>query len=135
MSNINHPSHYGGENNPYEVVKVIEDWGLHRDFYVANAIKYIARAGKKGDIIEDLNKAIWYLKARAKIEYSYIHCYPQMQLADVFKNWDLSINLERAIIYIHRSFVGLNGLCSDTAIKLAIENIQSEINRLNNERS
>ncbi len=26
---VNHPAHYGGENNPYEVIKVIEAWRLN----------------------------------------------------------------------------------------------------------
>lgn len=28
VENINHPSHYGGEGNPYEAIKVIDAWGL-----------------------------------------------------------------------------------------------------------
>lgn len=56
---INHPSHYGGEDNPYEAIKVIEAWDL--GFNLGNAVKYIARAGKKGALLEDLKKAIWYL--------------------------------------------------------------------------
>ena len=56
---VNHPSHYGGEDNPYEAIKVIEAWKL--GFNLGNTVKYIARAGKKGDIIEDLKKARFYL--------------------------------------------------------------------------
>ena len=58
---INHPSYYGGENNPYEAIKVIEAWGL--DFSLGNAVKYISRAGYKNPEteIEDLEKAVWYL--------------------------------------------------------------------------
>lgn len=56
---VNHPSHYGGENNPYEAIKVIEAWGLN--FNLGNTAKYISRAGKKGALIEDLRKARWYL--------------------------------------------------------------------------
>ena len=56
---VNHPQHYGGATNPYEAIKVIEAWGL--GFCLGNAIKYIARAGKKADLIEDLKKARWYL--------------------------------------------------------------------------
>jgi hypothetical protein len=56
---VNHPSHYGGEDNPYEAIKVIEAWDL--GFNLGNAVKYIARAGKKGDRQEDLQKALWYL--------------------------------------------------------------------------
>lgn len=56
---VDHPSHYGGADNPYEAIKVIEAWGL--GFNLGNAIKYVARAGKKGERIEDLRKAAWYL--------------------------------------------------------------------------
>lgn len=56
---INHPDHYGGKDNPYEAIKVIEAWEL--GFNLGNAIKYISRAGKKDDPLEDLKKAAWYL--------------------------------------------------------------------------
>lgn len=58
---VNHPPHYGGENNPYEAIKVIEAWELN--FCLGNAVKYISRAGKKDSskTAEDLEKAIWYL--------------------------------------------------------------------------
>ena len=56
---VNHPSHYGGENNPYEAIKVIEAWQL--GFCLGNTIKYISRAGKKGDALQDLQKAKFYL--------------------------------------------------------------------------
>ncbi len=61
---VNHPAHYGGEDNPYEVIKVIEAWEL--DFPTGNAVKYIARAGKKdpGKELEDLEKAAWYLSRK-----------------------------------------------------------------------
>jgi len=56
---VNHPAHYGGADNPYEAIKVIEAWGL--GFCLGNTVKYISRAGKKGDATEDLKKARWYL--------------------------------------------------------------------------
>ena len=56
---VNHPAHYGGADNPYEAIKVIEAWGL--GFCLGNTVKYISRAGKKGDAVEDLKKAAWYL--------------------------------------------------------------------------
>ena len=58
---VNHPDHYGGADNPYEVIKVIEAWGLNENFRVATAVKYLGRLGKKGDALEDLEKARWYL--------------------------------------------------------------------------
>ena len=56
---VYHPSHYGGEDNPYEAIKVIEAWDL--GFHLGNTVKYISRAGKKEDAVEDLKKARWYL--------------------------------------------------------------------------
>lgn len=56
---VDHPDHYGGADNPYETIKVIEAWGM--GFNLGNAVKYLSRAGKKGDLIEDLRKARWYL--------------------------------------------------------------------------
>lgn len=56
---VNHPSHYGGENNPYEAIKVIEAWKL--GFNLGNTVKYISRAEHKGATIQDLKKAVWYL--------------------------------------------------------------------------
>lgn len=60
------PIYYGGESNTYEVFKVLEAWGLDRDFYLGNVIKYVVRAGKKnpGKYKEDLEKAIVYLQKR-----------------------------------------------------------------------
>ena len=59
---VNHPSHYGGKDNPYEAIKVIDAWNL--DFCLRNVVKYISRAGKKGNNSkeQDLKKALWYLE-------------------------------------------------------------------------
>lgn len=59
VEHVNHPAHYGGEGNPYETIKVIEAWDLN--FNLGNCVKYISRAGKKGSLKEDLQKAAWYL--------------------------------------------------------------------------
>lgn len=63
---INHPKHYGGKNNPYEAIKVIEAWSL--GFCLGNVVKYISRAGKKDitSIVQDLEKAKWYLDREIK---------------------------------------------------------------------
>lgn len=64
MDNVNHPAHYGGADNAYEAIKVIEAWNL--DFCLGNVVKYISRAGKKegNSLIQDLEKAKWYLERR-----------------------------------------------------------------------
>lgn len=56
---VNHPSHY--TDGKIEVIDFIEDKGLN--FHRGNAVKYIARAGKKDPEkeVEDLRKAVWYL--------------------------------------------------------------------------
>ena len=55
---VNHPSHYS-EGRKYEPIDVIVDWKL--DFPLGNTIKYISRAGRKNNTLEDLKKAAWYL--------------------------------------------------------------------------
>ncbi|HRH59171.1 MAG TPA: DUF3310 domain-containing protein [Chitinophagaceae bacterium] len=61
---VNHPAHYGGADNPYEAIKVIEAWKL--DFCLGNTVKYISRAGKKetDKTVQDLEKAKWYLERK-----------------------------------------------------------------------
>ena len=56
---VNSPSHY--QLNGLEAIEVIEAF-FHDNFHLGNAFKYIARAGKKGDYVEDLRKSIWYLQ-------------------------------------------------------------------------
>lgn len=56
---VDHPSHYGGRDDHYEAIKVIDAWGL--GFCLGNTVKYIARAGKKDALLQDLKKAQWYL--------------------------------------------------------------------------
>jgi len=56
---VEHPNHYGGKENIYEAIKVIESWDL--GFCLGNAVKYISRAGKKNNKLEDLEKASWYI--------------------------------------------------------------------------
>lgn len=65
---INHPEHY--QANGIEVIEMIEALGFGEGFCIGNAIKYAGRAGKKDPTkyIEDLEKAVWYLKRRIEIE-------------------------------------------------------------------
>ena len=58
-SSVIHPQHYGGKDNLYEAIKVIEAWEV--GFNLGNTLKYISRAGKKDNIIQDLEKALFYL--------------------------------------------------------------------------
>ena len=61
--NVNHPAHY---TSPIPDIECI-DVAKNLDFCTGNAIKYIWRHQFKGEPIEDLNKAIWYLRKRVKM--------------------------------------------------------------------
>lgn len=69
--NINHPKHYTSHPSGVEHIDIVK----HYDFCVGNAIKYLWRAGIKEDAgrsakekeIEDLEKAIWYIKKKIEM--------------------------------------------------------------------
>ena len=70
MSRIDHPVHYGGADNPYEVIKVLRAWLTpeeYRGFLRGNVIKYVARARLKGGR-EDYEKAKWYQDELVRFE-------------------------------------------------------------------
>ena len=54
---VNHPPHYTAHPSGVECIQVTE----HMNFCLGNAVKYIWRADLKGDAIEDLKKAVWYV--------------------------------------------------------------------------
>lgn len=57
---VNHPPHYTGDPSGVECIEITR----HRNFNVGNAIKYLWRAGLKGDeskTIEDLKKSVFYI--------------------------------------------------------------------------
>lgn len=60
-NSIDNVEHYGGKDNPYEVNKVLEAWEFLDKTYLWNVLKYIARHNKKGDELENLKKAKYYL--------------------------------------------------------------------------
>lgn len=53
---VNHPPHYQHPSG-IECIEVAR----HMTFNLGNALKYIWRAGRKGDAVQDLEKARWYL--------------------------------------------------------------------------
>lgn len=60
---VNHPSHYGGEDNPYETIKVLKARLTREEFIGAmkfQAYKYNDRALHKGNELEDYKKAQFY---------------------------------------------------------------------------
>ena len=72
MNTVDHPIHYGGEGNPYEVIKVMEAWLTADEYRGAlkfNIHKYLARAHLKGGLL-DLKKALWYQNELIRFEES-----------------------------------------------------------------
>ena len=55
---VHHPAHYC--YSKYEPKDVIRAWGLN--FNLGSAVKYIARAGRKDDILQELNKAKQFIE-------------------------------------------------------------------------
>lgn len=55
---IDSPAHYA-EGRQYEPIDVIADWELN--YHLGNTLKYVSRAGRKLNQLEDLKKARWYL--------------------------------------------------------------------------
>lgn len=59
---VNHPSHYTAHPSGIECIEITQ----HMNFCLGNAVKYIWRADLKGDSIEDLEKAVWYIRREIK---------------------------------------------------------------------
>jgi hypothetical protein len=55
--NVNHPRHYTKHPSGVECIQITE----HMGFNLGNAMKYIWRADLKGNQVEDLKKAVWYI--------------------------------------------------------------------------
>ena len=59
---VEHPKHYTSHPSGIECIQVAEHYG----FCIGNAIKYLWRAGLKGDAVEDLRKAVFYIEREIK---------------------------------------------------------------------
>ncbi|NRA89558.1 MAG: DUF3310 domain-containing protein [Simkaniaceae bacterium] len=101
---IQHPSHYVGER-VIEPSKVIKAWQLN--YHLGNVLKYISRAGRKGDEAEDLHKAIWYLEdfirfAKEPMVQHAIYVDEHFQLKDyqIALDWNFDPALTRALHHI-----------------------------------
>lgn len=60
MTDAINPPHYQSHPSGIECIQVTE----HMSFLIGNAVKYLWRAGSKGDEAEDLRKALWYIERR-----------------------------------------------------------------------
>lgn len=106
---VNHPQHYQGENG-IECIEVIR----HYSCDIANALKYLMRAGKKHEMgmpnvekeIEDLQKALWYIddykqhaakmhavEAKSELMQIYVERYTGHSIVDICKGYKGNIVL------------------------------------------
>lgn len=59
---VEYPKHYNSHPSGVECVQITE----HMNFCVGNAVKYLWRAEEKGNTVEDLMKARWYIDREIK---------------------------------------------------------------------
>ena len=62
MKDITNPDHYKSHPSGVECIQITE----HMNFCTGNAIKYLWRAGQKGNVLDDLRKAAWYVDREIK---------------------------------------------------------------------
>lgn len=102
--NVNHPAHYQTENG-LEAIEVIEAF-FEDNYHLGNAFKYMARAGKKNDELEDIEKAIWYLERYKKFleEETFYALTPKGKaVADlIVAGYDVPISDKNVDIYTHK---------------------------------
>lgn len=102
--NVNHPSHYQTESG-LEAIDVIEAF-FENNYHLGNAFKYMARAGKKDDELEDIEKAIWYLERYKKFlegETVYALTPKGHALAElIVAGYDVPITEKTVDIYTHK---------------------------------
>ena len=68
--NVNSPKHYQFDIEVYDIIEILLKGNPNYEkvdaYNIGNVIKYLFRAGLKGDFYEDISKAEWYLKAVIK---------------------------------------------------------------------
>lgn len=151
-SPVDHPSHYNGREDGLECIDVIR----HYTCDIANAIKYLWRAGLKQDAdksarekeIEDLRKAIWYIRdhithdAELNINMvgitgmeKFITCTIGVSVEEIIAPYTINIRLAMNNL-LHVGFIHpTGGICSalyDGFLQTAIHYIQSRIDELQN---
>jgi len=101
---ISNPAHYT-QGRTIEPIQIIEDYKLCH--HLACVVKYIARAGRKTDLMRDLQKAEWYLireieRRQKGIEpcASNLKTKPSHTIQEILDDWKLSSYLSACLSYI-----------------------------------
>lgn len=125
FDDISRPRHYA-EGRTFEPKDVIAKWGLN--FNVGNAVKYLARAGRKGDELEDLKKCRQYIlfeiENRKLIAENNTGVLP---IDCVSEDWGLDTKRSEALYWLVSSSRVDLGLFK---LKVALENIEYLISKL-----
>lgn len=118
---ISHPAHYI-EGRMIEPITVIEEFGLCH--HLACVVKYLARAGRKTSLMNDLKKAGWYLDRELQRSSTGVNsCLaplvvkPLFSIQEILGDWNLTANLDASLSYILAARLGTNGNCSRKDIK------------------
>lgn len=84
---VNNPKHYCSHQSGVECIEIAE----MLPFNLGNALKYLWRAGKKLDEVEDIQKAVFYLRRQANsqnalrtylVSYSHLKIYEKIMVVE-----------------------------------------------------
>ena len=125
---IQNPAHYT-EGRMIQPIHVIEHWSLCH--HLACVVKYIARAGRKNPILEDLRKAEWYLmRELTRYQNNFNRCHLRLvNLAElvptaVLEDWELSPHLGNALVALRLAKLGNVRI---EELRTALTELQKEI--------
>lgn len=115
---INHPAHYAGHYTR-EVIELAEQM----NFCNGNAVKYILRSPWKGREVEDLQKAIWYVKRQ---QSSGLDEYFDVEIKAIFRSF-LGDLAEQGRLRLYRALLAL----MEHDYRDAIDALEEAINAAN----
>lgn len=131
---ISHPAHYI-EGRNIEPITVVEGFGLCH--HLACVVKYLARAGRKTSLLNDLKKAGWYLdRELQRFSTGVNSCLPPLNInpsfsiQEVLDDWNFTPHLDASLSYILAARLGANGNCSRKDIKNYISSLTKAMSHL-----
>ena len=140
MNQLNHsltkPDHYIA-GRLIEPLEVIEEWQLN--YHMGNALKYIARAGRKVCEKTDLEKALVYLdrfmrNCTVATASGYIKKEKRFSIENIAHDWDLDPHLKSALHSLYlatREFPPSHVEKAMKAINLRLKALKSQNNAVN----
>ncbi len=99
---VQNPEHYA--THQPEHIDIVRDWGLASDCYMQSIVKYLARYRYKGEAIQDLEKALWWAKARLE-DTNYpngMQSLPQYTPMQICEGWEECPIVHKLLLHIFR---------------------------------